>query len=348
MKKALKLTFGTMLAVSMAAPIAAVAHQDWFDHVAAWGDVTYMKPSNNGLSVGDFAQPSAAAAFDGTRNHFFFEPESEFDYAFGISIRAPRSHHTRFFVSYDHTQNDNDLEANVNIRNLGVVPTIAFPESFGTYEYDVNAHEFRVGAVHDLHFGDHFCLDVLAFLEYDRLRQNTFETISQRSGAEYRTRETENLIKGFGPGFGLMSRWYASNPHWHVFAGANAVLLKMENEYSQTFNVVRFPGGGSPQGTYYDYQPFESDSIVGKLDINFGVNFHCAFKREMHGAKWDIALGMKYMNMFNVLKNGNTAYQVNGAANAQVPQNFAPYLGAAQDWGKWGPFLRFKLGGAQS
>ncbi len=229
----------------------------------------------------------------------------------------------------------------INIRNLGLPPTVG-AQTVGTYQYDLNAHEFRVGAVHDLHFGDHFCLDVLAFLEYDRIRQNIFETINRDSNTNFRTRETENLVKGFGPGLGFMSRWYASNPHWHVFAGANTTLLKVENEFSQTLNLVTGAAG------FYDYEPFDSDSIVGKIDIKFGVNYHCAFRREMHGAKWDIALGMKYMNMFNVFKNGNTSYQPNGASGAGIISNSAPYLGAAQDWGKWGPFLRFQIGGAQS
>ncbi|MGD9592352.1 MAG: hypothetical protein AB7V32_07525, partial [Candidatus Berkiella sp.] len=68
MKNALKVTFGTMLAVSMAAPIAAHALvKDPVNHLAVWGDLTYMKPSNNGLSIGDYAILTPAN-FDGARN----------------------------------------------------------------------------------------------------------------------------------------------------------------------------------------------------------------------------------------------------------------------------------------
>ncbi len=343
MKKALKVTFGTLLAVSMAAPIAASAHDVWYNNIAVWGDVTYMKPTNNGLSVGDYALPPAPAAFDGARNHFFLEPENELDWGFGVSARVWGAH-TRLFMSYDHFQADHDRQGDINIRNLGVVA----PSTYNTSEYDLNAHEFRVGAVHDLHFGDHFCLDVLAFIEYDRVRQNFTEVINRNNNQDIRARETENLVKGLGPGIGFMSRWYASNPHWHVFAGVNTVLVKTENEYFQTFTVLADNGSPANVGNGYDYQPFDTDSIVGKLDIKFGINYHCAFRREMQGAKWDVALGMRYMNMFNVFKNGNTAYQVFGDQNARPIPDMPPYLGAAQDWGKWGPFLRFQIGGNAS
>ncbi|MBS0287770.1 MAG: hypothetical protein JSR17_10775 [Proteobacteria bacterium] len=361
MKKALKVTFGTMLAVSMAAPIAALAHEHhhhhhhghapYYDHLAVWVDGTYMKPTNNGLSVGDFAQPpfSNVGGLDGARNHMFLEPENEFDYGFGISVRLPHSH-TRGFISYDHYQSDKDHQADINVRNLGIAPDVNAP-TFETTNYDVNQHELRVGAIHDLHFGDHFCLDVLAFLEYDRLRQNVFETISRDNNANLRNRETENLIKGFGPGVGLVSRWFAHNPHWHVFAGANVVLLKTDNEYSQTFNVINDNIGNNQAGSYYDYEPFDSDSIVTKVDAQFGVNYHCKLKHELHGAQWGITLGMRYMNMINVLKNGNVYEQPTarrGGGAMGVPVDFSPNLGSAQDWGKWGPFIRFQVGGAHS
>jgi hypothetical protein len=64
--------------------------------------------------------------------------------------------------------------------------------------------------------------------------------------------------------------------------------------------------------------------------------------------QWDISLGMRYLNLFNALKNGNTAFNPNAGANNNVVANFAPNLGPAQDWGRYGPFLRFKLGGAYS
>ncbi len=358
MKKALKVTFGTMLAVSMAAPAAMAhtrSHHDELDHVAMWGDLTYMRTSGNGLSVGDYALVPPAGfpqnVFDGARNHYFLEPENEFDFAAGISYRFGHSSANRVFFSYDRTRNDNDRQGDQNVRNLGIIPTVGpFTPTFGTTEYDVHGDEYRLGLIHDAHLGDFFCLDLRAFLEYDRIRQNFNEFIVRDNNTDIRSRETENLVRGFGPGVGFNTRWYHPGyKHWHLFAGLNTSLLKLENEYSQTFVVAAGPGVILGQG--YDYQPYETDSIVGKLDIEFGLNFGCAFRHEMEGLRWDVSLGMKYMNMFNVFKNGNTAWQpldpnyFNGNGRYE---NFSPYLGAAQDWGKYGPFLRFKIGGSHS
>ncbi len=340
MKKVLKVTFGAVLAVSMAAPMIASAHvHEIWNGIAVWGDATYMRQSNNGLSVGDYTLATTPpATFDGAHNHFFVDPDYEFDWALGVSYRLPHTH-TKLFMSYDHFQNDVDRQGDFGIRALGLAPG-AF--TFAATELDTNAHEFRVGAVHDLHFGDHFCLDFKAFLEYSRVTQTLNETV-QQSGV-VRFESTENLIKGFGPGVGFVSRWYSHNPTWHIFAGANTTLLKVENEYGQTLGELVGPLAGSG----YDYQPHETDSVVGKLDIEFGINWGCKFRHELRGAAWDVALGMKYMNMINVFKNGNTAYQVNDGFNAQPLADNAPYLGAAQDWGKYGPFLRVKIGGANS
>ncbi len=352
MKKAFKVTFGALLAVSMAAPIAAVAHDPIANHVAVWGDLTYMRPSNNGLSVGDYALVPYSTLADGAHNHYFLEPENEFDFALGVSYRLPHSHN-RVFFSYDHFSNDIDRQGDVNIRNIGISPSVTVGPNIelqptqGVTEYDVKSHEYRLGLVHDLHLGDRFCLDLLAFLEYDRLKQNFNESISRNNNDNFRTRETENKVTGFGPGVGFMSHWYARNPHWQLFAGANTTLLKVENEFTQIFRIINSTNAAQV-GQGYDYQPEDSDSIVGKLDIEFGINYNCSFRHELHGMKWDVALGMKYMNMFNVFKNGNTAFQVNGGGST-IPQfTAAPYLGAAQDWGKYGPFLRFKLGGNHS
>lgn len=341
MKNALKVTFGTMLAVSMVAPNIAAAHEHFnTNHFAVWGDATYTKPSNNGLSVGDqlFANvggnSGGAGAFDGGRRHVFIQPDMEFDYALGISYRMPHTH-TRLFFSYDHYDNDVDDQGDVDIRNLGIFPPAA---TQGIAQYDVHSHEFRLGAVHDLHFGDRFCLDLLAFFEYDKVRQTLNESIFQTGTV--RARETEGKIQGFGPGVGFMTRWYAHSPHWHVFAGANTTLIAGENHYSQTFF--------EDSGNFYIYEPDESDSIVGKIDINFGLNYRCAFRHEMHGMVWDVSLGMRYMNMFNAFKNGNTAFNPNAGVNNTVVADFAPNLGMPQDWGRYGPFLRFKIGGAHS
>jgi hypothetical protein len=262
--------------------------------------------------------------------------------------------HTRAFFHYDHYNPKVDGKGDIDVRNIGLAPTTATPtQTAGVASVRVDSHEFRVGAVHDLHFGDHFCLDLLAFFEYDKLKQNVMETNSQTSAVlagttTFNARESENKIRGFGPGVGFMTRWYAHNPHWHIFAGANTTLIAAENDYHTDWAGTTIPVGAAVATGFYDYEPERSHSLVGKLDINFGIDYRCAFRHELHGFAWDIALGMRYMNMFNAFKNGNTAWNPNGGVNGAFPGNFAANLGPAQDWGRYGPFLKLKIGGAHS
>lgn len=377
MKKMLKVTFGTMIAVGMAASGSAFAakdtapapadeqaehahhhhhhghhhhhhhghhhhhHYDPLNNVAAWVEGTYTKPSNNALSVGDLLLATSPGNFDGGRRHTFLEPDMEWDYAVGLTYRMPHTH-SRLFFSYDHYENDDDTKGDIDVRNIGLQPA---PQTNGVASVDLHSNEFRLGVIHDLHFGDHFCLDLLAFFEYDKVRQTT-EEFNSANGIT-NSRETENKVKGFGPGVGFMTRWYAHNPHWHIFAGANTIMVATDNDYSTSFTGATVGG----VNTFYLYEPEESHSLVGKIDINFGINYRCAFRHEMHGIAWDVSLGMRYMNMFNAFKNGNTAWQPDARLQgngAFGPAAFAANLGPAQDWGRYGPFLKFKLGGAHS
>ena len=202
MKKVLKVTFGTMIAVGMSASGSAFAatdaapapadeqaehahhhhhhghhhhhhhhghhyrYHDALNNVAVWGEATYTKPSNNGLSVGDLLFANAAAnVTDGGRRHTFIDPEMDWDYALGLSYRFPHTH-SRLFFNYEHYQNRVDTKGDIDIRNIGLAPDGG--PTAGSANVDIHSNEFRIGAKHDLHFGDHFCLDVLAFFEYDK------------------------------------------------------------------------------------------------------------------------------------------------------------------------------------
>jgi hypothetical protein len=58
-----------------------------------------------------------------------------------------------------------------------------------------------------------------------------------------------------------------------------------------------------------------------------------------------VSLGMRYMNMFNAFKNGNVAYNNGPAVNAP---GLPVYLGGSNDFGRIGPFLQVRLGGADA
>jgi len=181
-------------------------------------------------------------------------------------------------------------------------------------------------------------------LENVKLNQRLFETIA-RTGTPppFNEPTSENTLRGVGPGIGAMGRAYPIHgcPQWSVFAGLMTSVLYGRHQFTEIFF-------SSNSGNFYIYNPEESKALVGKLDIQFGLNYHHSLRHEMHGMKWDITLGMRYMNMFNALKNGNTAWQPNANGNGGNIQNFSANLGPAQDWGRYGPFLKFMIGGAHS
>ncbi|MBS0289932.1 MAG: hypothetical protein JSS07_07875 [Proteobacteria bacterium] len=322
-----------------------------FDRFALEGALTYTKPSNNGLSVGDleFANSGILNIFDGGFQHVFLDPDNEFDYALGLTYHLLNSD-TRFFIYYDHYV-INEEQGNINIRNLGMDPF--FQDTVGFAGVRESAYEFSIGIIHDIHF-DRLCLQLHGFLENDKVAQTLEETLNQARvpiGEEFfsgthRARTTENVMHGFGPGIGMFARVYPFRcyPQWDFFAGAKTTLLYANHGYSQALI------GSTPtlNDNFYLYEPEKTVSLVGKLDIQFGINYHYAFKYDMNGMQWDLTLGMRYMNMFNALKNGNAAYNPHADDDNEMFPNFPANLGYSQDWGRWGPFLKFKMGGAHS
>ncbi len=342
MKKAARITFGAIIAASMVAPQLANAH-DPLNPFAVYVEANYTKPSNNGLSVGDLLLSPSPGNFDGGRRHVFLNPKNKYDYSAGATYRFAHSH-TRLFLDYDHYDNHNE-QGNIDLRNDGLQPPLT---TYGFARVDINAYEFRVGAIHDLHF-DRYCLDLYAFLENVKLTEAIYETAVQTNVPPPDGGDTEpyseNKMHAFGPGVGAYGRVYPFRhcPQWNLFAGMMTSLLYGQHQYHESYN--------NSNGAFYFYDPEETKAIIAKLDIQFGLNYHHALRREMHGMKWDISLGMRYMNMFNALKNGNTAWQPDARLQgngAFAPAAFAANLGPARDWGRYGPFLRFKIGGAHS
>ncbi len=342
MKKVARVTYGAVLVVSMVAPQLAIAH-DPLSPFAVSVEVNYTKPSNNGLTVGDalFAQPLSGSPLDGGRRHVFLNPDNAYDYSLGVTYRYPHSHN-RLFMNYDH-YNNHEEKGDINLRNDGLSPPLT---TFGFSRVDINAYEFRIGAIHDLYF-ERYCfgLNFYGFLENVKLSQTFFQTANQEMppGEEDSEPLKENKMHGFGPGLGAVGRVYL-RPQWSLFAGMMTSLLYGEYTYLESFV--------SSDGSFYIHDPEDTNAIIGKLDIQFGINYHTAFRQELHRTKWDITLGMRYMNMFNAIKNGNTAWQPNaqptGLNSGNFPANFAANLGSAQDWGRYGPFLRFQVGGPTS
>lgn len=350
MKKALKITFGAILAVGMTAPAFAHArhhhYDEVLDHTAVWVAGTYTKTSNNGLSVGDqlFAPDVSANNFDGGRRATFLEPGYEWDYMVGGRYHIPRSNGT-VYINYDHWNAD-DSRGDTNLVNIGLNPGLPIlPANVTVSEarVDQSFNEFRLGYAHALHFSDRFCLDLGLFFEYDRVKRDLHEEI--RQSTDFHSRDTQNKVRGYGPGIGAKGRLYMFRnvPCWSVFAGINHALLYAREDFDQVY--YRGPDFA------YQYSPEQSKSIVGKMDIDFGIEYArpCGFG----GTMLDIALGFRMMNMYNGFKNGNTAWNPpigdNPAGGVALGiDNFAANTGKPEDIGRWGPYIKFTLGGAHS
>jgi len=348
MKKALIVTFGSILAAGAMAN-AFADHKDFINQSSVWIEGNYTKSTNNGLSYGDYIFLNDEVLLgigNNARRPLFVSMDREFDYALGFTYHFPCTH-TRFFVSYDHF-NDGQNASAENIINLGLAPNFdPYLPSNGSAYAEHDADTFKLGFNHMLHHGARFSINLGGFFEYDKVRRTVNETTvaiddSDPAVVQRASRYTYNKVKGWGPGVGIMTRSIPSGCHpcWGVFMGANASLLYVDNDYQQTFT-------STDDNRFYLYDPEETQSIVGKLDIEFGINYARILKGDLCGALVDISLGLRYMNMFNVFKNGNTygqPYLINPGFN----MNSAITLGYPNDWGRVGPFLKFKIGGAQA
>ncbi|MGE3320070.1 MAG: Lpg1974 family pore-forming outer membrane protein [Candidatus Berkiella sp.] len=331
MKKALQVTFGAVMAIGIVGAVSA--NDATIGRTALLLTGTYTKTAGDGLSYGDVLLAPSGIGGDGFQRHVFVDPDWEFDFGVGLTHRFCGSN-TRFFAYWDHFRADDDA-ATSGVRNLGFAPP---PITNGKMEVEQKSDELRIGLSRGMHFGHYFTLDLGGFFEWDKVERNTNEYISQ-AGSPDRFRSTENEMQGFGPGVAVMARAFPSSDYrsFSVFMGAMTSLLYANNEFDQS----NFRG----EDLFYHYQPDDSKSVVGKLDISFGIDYCNRVHTDSTGMTVGISLGMRYMNIFNAFKNGNTAYNTAGdVAN----NNFAPYTGGSNDFGRIGPFLQVRVGGANA
>lgn len=336
MKNALKITFGTMLAASTVASVSA--HEGSFLHrTAVYVSGAYATSTANGLSMGDqFLGDLGNGATDFfAAQPKFFDMDADWEYGLGLTYHAPNSN-TRFFLHFDHFQDDKD-ESFVGgsiIRNLGITASV---HAAGAHvEHHANA--FKIGFNHMFHQSKQFHINMGAYFEWDKARRLLNESVLLNNALFSRT--TDQEFEGWGPGIGLLARAipFASNPSWGVFASAHTALLYGDNEYEQVLNRNN---PGTP--ILYQYSPENSKSIVNKFEIDLGVDYGRIFRTDAGRFLIDLAVGVKYMNMVNVFKNGNTAFNSFGA-----DWGMAVNTGTPNDWGRVGPFIKFKIGGANA
>lgn len=334
-KSALKVTVGTMLAAGVVAPTFASA----LHSMSISGSTTYTEASNNGLSFGDINTVPVAGQ-EGGRRALFVEPEHQHDWAMDLTFRSGTD--TRLFVSYDHFHDNKSRDAS-GVRNIGIAPAFGVTSN-GYADVSHRAHELRFGGRHMLHFGPSFDLDLNGFFEYAKVERKTFERI--QSNGVINIRNTEDEVRGYGPGFGARARAVPlhDNPCWGIFGGLNASLLYANHEFNQNFSL----GTDFPAVMQYQFEPEDSKSIVGKIDASFGIDYNRMIKSDMTSIILNVAVGMRYMNMFNALTSGNTAWNDRDVIGLDDSSAWAVNTGKTFDFGRMGPFLQVRLGGHNS
>lgn len=341
MKKSLGITLGTVLAAALSSTVFA-DENEFLARSAIWVTGTWTEASNNGTSYGDMQQSppiniaNGVAAIDGVHRHVFVDQDMEFDYALGYSYHIPCSA-TRFFVSYDHYRDGDDSTNSPFMRNLGVTPNSS---AYG--HVSNHAQEFRIGLSHTTKFNNQFHFDLSGFFAWDEVKRDIDERITNSNQALF-YRNTFESVKGWGPGVGGRARTipFICYPNFGFFVGANTTLIWAENDYEASLR----DNANGIETLIYGYDPESTESVVGKIDISFGLNYSRQL-RDFSCSMIDIALGLRYMNMFNVFKNGN-AYQ-NPVFPGSNANDFAANLGYPNDFGRVGPFLTFAIGGAKA
>lgn len=336
----------SLLAAQAATPLRAAADQ-FLEYTEVFVRGTYTKPSNNGLSIGDVQIIIPAAALDRFNQAVFLKPKFKWDYTVGLNYRFPDTR-TRFFVDYDHFREDASRTDN-SILDIGVVPPPGL-NLIPVFEYAsllYATQEIRAGFKRLIPFHHRFLVDLGAFLEYDKLNRTMREYINGEhpaEGAPVETsfRETDNIVKAFGPGVGVLIAGipFKSCKYFGLFGGVATSLLYAKNRFDES-NVVTLLNG--TQILEYDYNPENSYSILGKFDVNFGIDYRRSIPVSGSKVNTGLTLGMRYVNYINAFKNGNTYFNPFPSTD-----DFAANTGHAEDFGRFGPYLQLSVGGQKT
>jgi hypothetical protein len=358
-----RILFGAILAATATASNAHV--EDVWRHMAFTATGTYTKTTSDGLSIGDLLiqRPNASnpasgvnGHMDGGRRAVFLDPDYDGGYALGLSYHFHNSR-TRLFLHYDYFRDHNEQDT-VNIRNLGYQPgglnpdgsTLASTE--GHSRAEDHSEEWRIGFVHHAPLHPRVTVDSSFFFEYDRVSRAIHDEIlgfdSSGSTEGSAERFTKDRVKGWGPGIG--ARTHLRPFHRHhlqgigLFASVKTILLYTDNDFNEDYLETS-------EDDFYFYEPEQSHSLVGKLDISFGVDMTSCIFSSLGQLPFNVALGMRYMNMYDVFKHGNADYNPPqhiriDPGTSHIYGSFAANSGPSSDWGRIGPFLQFRIGGS--
>lgn len=345
MKKAHKVAFAAMLAVGLIASSASANESDLWYNSAIHVNGTWTKATENGLNFGDVVAGNTIDGFR-TRRAVFVTPETRFDYGIGYTYHFLCSR-TRLFFHYDHFSDAHHRDDARHLASLGIpfLEQTANVAGFGIVHN--KSDEFTIGLDRRLAFGRCYTIDTAVFLEWDRVRRSFYEeaafTDEETEDLFRRTRDTYNRFKGFGPGVGVKGRGIPfCCPYFGLFASFSSAILYGKNNFESIVHAQ--PVSQGLNGLIYHLDPDDTHSLVNKFDITFGVDYKRKFQMSCDAIQLSLALGMRYVNYINIFKNGNTYFNPLSPADP----SYAANTGHAEDWGRIGPFLQFRIGGADA
>lgn len=356
MKKVLALTLSAGLTAAVAS--TSVSAATYLDNVGLYGTATYTRPSNNGLSIGQTANvfPLLTAFYPFNRS-LFLAPEFGWDYAIGASYRIGCSD-TRVFAEYDHfhTNDNRDVSGLDSILTTPIITGTAITQTTLTSANMMEtAHEWRLGFRQFVSVSSRFFVDFTGFFEYNRvnLSVHEFDTLPNNITPLHAYLESNFKFYGWGPGAGfkLIGVPFGSCPTFKLFAGINTTLFYAKNSTDFYSRREQFTGTPPVNITELSVYPENSHSILAKVDIKFGLDYQrmVCFLTGKHPA--GISAGVRYMNIFNAFKNGNTSTLHTNQARNNAPTGpfeITQVSGVANDWGRVGPYIQFRLGGCNA
>ena len=360
MKKVLVLTLSAGLA---SAVVTSAVNASYLDNVGVYGSGTYTRPSNNGLSIGEIQTVNPALEFYPYDRAVFLSPEFSWDYALGVSFRFPCTD-TRLYAEYDYF-NDTDHRVVSGLAKYDVFPIDPSNQnavgSLAHANVMETSREWRLGVRHFVHFGPRFMVDLSSFFEYDRINisLHQWDVANNTAGSgdgrvlEHITGYYENNSKfaGWGPGAGLklIGVPMACCPTVTLFGGVATTLFYAKNTYnSYMYQEDIAPSRRFNQGFVYEKNPEFSQSLLTKIDINFGVDYHRMLCLAGEQLRSGVTVGVRYMNIFNAFKNGNSAGNAIVPNTTNQPAVFLPVSGIPNDWGRVGPYVQFRVGGCDA
>jgi hypothetical protein len=184
--------------------------------------------------------------------------------------------------------------------------------------------DFKVGVNHTLEFGPKFDLVLGGAFEYAKIQRN----FNIDTGVN--NTKTFNEAKGWGPYVSLLARGFPMSKScgMSLYGNAGIGVLYAQNKFNQQ---VRNAAGALQAGSF---DPQNTKGALAKVDAGFGVEYQRTMRSDMANLLLGVRLGVKYNNYLNGLRNN-------------VDSNDA-YASNQRDYGRIGPFLEFKLGGADA